>query len=212
MMLKLRWIFLPVLVLLGGCGGLVDLGPQGPAPLVFTLEPLPRQDAQSREATRVLVEQPLLSGALDSRRIAVRRGDLEIAYLAGARWEDAVPQLLRRYLAQSLDNRAELEAVGEGNLDLPVDLRLRLDLRAFHVVTTDRPGRPRIEIAWVASLLEGDTPQVLARRHFEQSRDASSDRPATIASAFNAVLDDISGEMARWMEETASRSKAGDGA
>lgn len=203
-----RLSLFPVLLLLSACGGLVDLGPQGPAPQVFTLAPLPRAADQPETATRLLVEQPVLSGALDSQRIAVRRGDLELAYLAGARWEDAAPQLLRRHLAQSLDNRPGLEAVGEGNLDLPVDLRLRLDLRAFNAVTTDRVGRLRIEIAWVATLLAGDTPQILASRYFQGSRDASSDAPATIASSFNAVLNDLAEEMARWTEETARASSA----
>lgn len=208
MIFKARWILLPLFLLLGACGGLVDLGPQGPAPQVFTLAPLPRADAQSEGAARLLVEQPILSGALESRRIAVRRGDLEIAYLAGARWEEAVPQLLQRHLVQSLDNRAGLEAVGEGSLDLPVDHRLRLDLRAFNAVTTDRPGRPRIAIAWVATLLDGETPEVVASRYFQSSRNATSDAPAAVAATFNATLNDIAGDMVEWIESEIAGPRA----
>jgi len=204
----IRLIVLISVLFVGGCSSLVDFGPKGPPPQVFTLEPLPRENTQSNQELRLLVEQPILSSALNSQRIAMRRGDLEIAYLAGARWEEPLEQLLQRHLAHSLDNRPSLAALGEGNLDLPVDYRLRLDLRAFNGVTTDIPGQPRIEIAWVATLLAGGTPDVLATRYFSLERSAGDDSPHVMAREFNTTVNQLAERMAEWIEEEIARVQA----
>lgn len=195
--------------LLAGCGGLLGgLGASGPPPELYTLEPLERDKRDSVVASRLLVEEPVLSGALSSQRIAVRPGDRRYAYLGGARWEASAARLIQRYLAHSLDNITAFEAIGDVNSNLAVAFRLRLDVRAFNAVAGPDGGAPRVEIAWVATLVRGSKPEVIARRYFEVGERAGSDRPGDLVAAFNTAGDALVTDMADWIRESVDGSQA----
>jgi len=201
--------FLPLTAfLLGACGGLVNLGDQGPPPDLYTLEPLERRNIDSVVSVRLLVEEPILSGALSSQRIAVRPDDRRYAYLAGARWEESTPRLLQRHIAHSLDNVTAFEAIGDVNIDLPVAFRLRLDIRAFNAVVEERAESPRVELAWVATLVRGSSPEVLATRYFQTTQPADSDAADALVAAFNTAADKMVSDLADWIGESTDGSQA----
>ncbi|WP_210431317.1 ABC-type transport auxiliary lipoprotein family protein [Iodidimonas gelatinilytica] len=191
---------------LSGCGGLVDLGQNGPPPSIFTLEPLPRADKDDQRAPLIFVEEPQLSGALDTTRIAVRRGANRFEYLAVARWEERTSRLLQRYVARSLDNRAGLEAVGDFNIDLPVGYRLRLDVRNFEAQTdADRADGLTVRVNWVAMIIEATSSKIIGQRNLVADRQAASDSPSDVIAAYNAATDMAVKDLAIWLGEVLGR-------
>lgn len=193
-----------LLPLLAGCGGLIDLGPDGPPATVYTLEPLERAARQEEGAPRIYVEEPQVSGALDSQRILVRRGGTSLESLAGARWETRTPRLVQRHLATSLDNLPGLEAVGEFNIDLPVDYRLRLDLRAFEARVAEDGGQTRVTVAFVAMLIDPMTSAILASRHVSTSDEVAGADNAAIVARFNRGMQGLAQELAAWILDVRS--------
>lgn len=197
-------LLVALLPLLSACGGLIDLGPDGPPATIYTLEPLPRAAAQEPGAPRIYVEEPQVSGALDSQRILVRRGGVSIETLADARWEARTSRLVQRQIATSLDNSAALEAIGEFNIDLPVDYRLRIDLRAFEAQVPEGGGPTDIEIAFVALLIDPTSSAVLASRHFSASGEVGGAGNAAIIARFNREMQALVGDLAAWIVATAA--------
>lgn len=187
----------PLFFLLMGCGGLVDLGPKGPADVIYRLEPLER-GADQPEGPLVYVEEPEVSGALDTMRIAIEDSPRSYAYLAGARWEERTPLLLQRHIARSLDNQPGLQAVGALNFDLPVALRLKLDIRDFEARRT-AGGNPEVFIAMVAVLSDATSSKMRGNRYFEQKEQASGTDAAAIVAAYNTALDRLVRELAAWL-------------
>ncbi|WP_188873708.1 ABC-type transport auxiliary lipoprotein family protein [Iodidimonas muriae] len=195
---------------LSGCGGLVDLGQDGPPPSIFTLQPLPRADKDDQRAPLIFVEEPQLSGALDTTRIAVRRGANRFEYLVAARWEERTPRLLQRYVARSLDNRAGLEAVGDFNIDLPVGYRLRLDVRNFEAQTdADRADGLTVQVNWVAMIIEATSSKIIGHRNLVADRQAASNSPSDVIVAYNAATDAAVKDLAIWLGDVLEQSHDG---
>ncbi len=185
---------------IAGCSSLVSLGPSGPAPSVFTLEPLSRQGTPEPGAPVLFVEEPQVSGALDSMRIAVKRSPVRYEYLPQARWEERTSRLIQRHVARSLDNRTALNAVGDVNIDLPLLYRLRLDVRKFEAEShNDDPLS--IEIVWVAILMDAMSSDVLDTRAFSVQDQVNGDSSDATALAFNNAMNAIVTEMAGWAEQ-----------
>lgn len=204
MMKSLFGLSLVIAVLgLSGCSSLVKLGPDGPAPAIYTLEPLSRQGAPKTDAPVLFVEEPQVSGALDSLRIAVKRSPVRYEYLPNARWEERTTRLIQRHVARSLDNRTGLNAVGDVNIDLPLLYRLRLDVRKFEATADDAGNLLSVDIAWVATLMDAMSSRVLATQPFKATdRPQSTIVPDAIAHAYNRAMNQIVGDMADWAEKT----------
>ncbi|GAK33677.1 hypothetical protein JCM17846_12900 [Iodidimonas nitroreducens] len=182
---------------LSGCGGLVNLGPSGPPLAIYGLDPLPLLSDERGGVPLIYIEEPQLSGALDTVRIAISRDNRRFEYLADARWEERTPQLLQRYLARSIDNGPALDAVGNFNIDLPVDYRLRMDLRRFDAHRTS--DGLTIEITLLASLVDALSSDLLGSRHFKASHPAASNQPDDIVAAYNAALDEMTKDLSSWI-------------
>ena len=191
------FLMLGLMAGLSGCGGLVNLGPSGPPLAIYGLEPLPLLSDERGHVPLIYIEEPQISGALDTVRIAISRDNRRFEYLPDARWEERTPQLLQRYLARSIDNGPALDAVGNFNIDLPVDYRLRMDLRRFDAhMSSDGLS---IEIALVASLVDALSSDLVGSRHFKTSHPARSSQPDDIVAAYNAALDQIATGLTSWI-------------
>lgn len=185
---------------LTGCSSLISLGPSGPVASIYTLEPLSRQGTPLSDAPVLFVEEPQVSGALDNLRIAVKRSPIRYEYLPQARWEERTPRLIQRHVARSLDNRTALNAVGDVNIDLPLLYRLRLDVRHFEVEAHDERSLS-VKVAWVATLMDAMSSNVLASHVFSAQDNVADDSPDTMVQAFNVAMNAIVTEMAHWTEQ-----------
>lgn len=198
------WCAVCAALVLAGCGNLVELGPSGPPPVVYTLEPPARAetsvDAASRPAIAVL--EPELSGALDTDGVAVRDAAHSLSYLAGGRWENRAPDLIQRYVARALDNGGALRAYRDGQSVAAPGYRLQLDVRAYEADARQNAGSaPRVRIAWLAVLTEAESGRVLDERFFEVDEPAAHDSSAAIIGAFDRGMNSLTGHLARWILE-----------
>jgi len=202
-MLRL-WGALTVAALLAGCGNLVELGPSGPPPVLYTLEPPARSEAGADRSSRprVAVIEPELSGALDTDGVAVRDAAHSLSYLAGGRWENRAPELIQRFVARALDNGNAVRAYREGRFDVSPRYRLHLDVRAFEADAPAVSGdAPRVRIAWLAVLTDAETGRMLDERFFETEERAARDTSAAIIDAFDRGMTDLTAALARWVAE-----------
>ncbi|WP_281300367.1 MULTISPECIES: ABC-type transport auxiliary lipoprotein family protein [unclassified Iodidimonas] len=196
---------LSIMMGLSGCGGLVNLGPSGPPLAIYGLDPLPHSLDERGGVPLIYIEEPQTSGALDTVRIAISRDNRRFEYLADARWEERTPQLLQRYLARSIDNGPALDAVGNFNIDLPVDYRLRIDLRRFDAHRA--ADGLIIEIALVVNLVDALSSELLGSRHFMASHPAASNQPDDIVAAYNAALDQIATSLTSWIADAVETAR-----
>lgn len=183
-----------------GCGGLVDLGPKGPPDSIFRLAPLPRAEGAG-EGPLVYIEEPDVSGALDTSRIAIEESGHSIAYLAAARWEERVPLLIQRHIARSLDNQARLSAVGSLNFDLPVVGRLKLDVRDFELQRS-MDGHSEVVLAVRAVLSSATSSDILGNLYREVRIRPDGEDMISIVAAFNRALDALARDLATFVRES----------
>ncbi len=210
-MMPRRALLLASPLLIAACGSLVDLGPGGPPPAIYTLPPVVHVDDATAAPVRLLVEEPGVAGALDSDRIAVRRSPILIEYLADARWEDRVPRLVERHLTAYLDGRKGLAAVGALEADLPVAYRLRLDLRTFEAdIPGDGGPSPRAVVAVAATLQSATSSAIVAERYFTAVEQADATDAEAIVRALGTATDRIAAALADWIETHLAAGAPGD--
>lgn len=194
--------------LLAACGGLVELGPEGPPPTLYTLQPLERNGSPDSDAVRLYVEVPQVPGALDTQRIAVRRSDRQIEYVAGARWSEGFPRLLQRHITISLDNDPALEAIGGFNIDVPVDYRLRIDVRE-HYAHVDG-AEPEVRLDWSAQIIDNAPAKVRAVARFSARQAAGGPSAQAILAAYNEATNQLVTDLVAWAARETARETAPD--
>ncbi len=199
-MMPRRALLLASPLLIAACSSLVDLGPGGPPPAIYTLPPVAHATDMTATPIRLLLEEPGVAGALDSDRIAVRRSPIRVEYLAGARWEDRVPRLIERHLTAYLDGRKGLAAVGALEADLPVAYRLRLDLRSFEADISEDGTSPRARVAMAATLQSATSSAIVAERYFTAAENADARDAEAIVRAMGTATDRIAAALADWIE------------
>ncbi|RMD90986.1 MAG: hypothetical protein D6807_00660 [Alphaproteobacteria bacterium] len=199
---------LPVL-LLAACGGLVDLGPGGPAPALYTLPAVAPATEDRTTALRVLVEAPNVAGALDSDRIAIRTSPIRIEYLAGARWEDRVPLLAARYFTDVLDARDGIAAASALDADLPVAYRLRLDLRVFETDMSPEGASGEARVVLAATLQRATSSEIVADRIFTASQETRGRSADAIVEAMGTAMETLAASLADWVAHRLATAPAG---
>lgn len=189
-----------------GCGSLVELpGTNAKAPQIFSVSPLEAVDGTDGREWSIFIEEPTVPGELRSNRIAVRRQSLEISYLAGVQWPEHTANLIRRHLLVSLDNSARFQTISESDIELPADYRLKLDVRDFHVI--ERAGGNDINMSIAVRLVRNGPVRLIGQTILTSNQQTRAIVPATIADAFDGVLDDVAGQLHRWVVKTLTRSE-----
>lgn len=180
---------------LAGCSVL----PEAEALRVFLL---PSQAVEATGAPVPQVERslrintPQASRILASERIAVIPQGNQISAYQGARWSDAAPVLLRDRLIEAFQRDGRLPSVSSEDANLPADLVLYSDLRAFQ--SEYRDGRPHAVIRLDARLVDRQTQRTLANRRFETSQASAGTDVERVVEAFGQAGDALSQEVLNW--------------
>ena len=190
------------ILLLAACGPLVEFSVSGEAPRLFQLNPA--RGLAGGKATveaMVLVEQPTISGGLSSDFIAVKSGDNEIKYLAGARWSDRASQLIARYVIESMEQSGAIGVIGVESLDLPNDFRLKLDIQDFSAFAGRAKNAPirSTEFRILATVVQSMPVEIVASRAFSNSVNTRGSDPADIVAAMNEAADSVMRDMLAWL-------------
>lgn len=195
---------IPLLLLLGACGPLVQLGDSGPRPdALLTLSAELPTAAPATPITTVLnmdnavsVALPSAPGFLQTLRIPVNVSDTEIRYVPVAQWSEQPNRLFQRLLADRLqgDGVAVVDLRSSGKLP---GRQLTGQLLAFGV---DTRGGNRVHIRYDATLAD---PNGLRQRRFEAEQPVSLVEGPGIAAALNRAANQLAGEVSEWVRTNA---------
>lgn len=202
-----RWVATGALgaaatAMLGGCG--VQLPGAGAPPRIFTLTPkstfepdMPSVDWQ------LLVDLPAAPAGLNSPRIAVRRGAIELDYVAQAAWTDTAPQMIQTLLIESFENSGRIVAVGRQTAGLRADFILRTDLREFQAeYPADGSGAggvvPSIHVRLNAKLVRMPDRAIVASNTVAYNEPAAGSDLTSMILGYDAVLGKILRRIVSW--------------
>ena len=158
----------------------------GGAPLdTYNLEAARPGHAQALRG-QVRVAEPFASLDLDSDRILVRTGSQQMAVLAGAKWPDRLPRVVRARLIQSFQNAGLAGQVGD-NPAAPANYVLDLDIRKFELDV----ARSRVEINVAAKLVSASLDVAAVEQIFTADTAVASTDPATVAAAMDGALSSV---------------------
>jgi len=167
---------------LAGCGG--GGGSSGPLDTYDLQAARPGRAHPMRAQVRVA--EPFASLDLDSDRILVHTRSQQMAVLAGAKWPDRLPLIVRARLIQSFQNAGLAGQVG-GNPAAPANYILDLDIRKFELDA----ARSRVEISVAAKLVPTSLDFAAAEEVFTAEAPVASTAPATVAAAMDGALSSV---------------------
>ena len=140
----------------------------------------------------ILVSEPIASAPLDGDRLVVRRGDGTIAYLAGARWADRLPRLVRGEFVAAIDGayREELSNPTRGG----AYRLLTVDIQRFEADVTRK-----VALVEILVRLSNASGHVRATRRFAADAKFATDNPALVAAAFRTALAQVLAGVNGWV-------------
>ena len=189
-----------LMALLSACG----LGPKAPLGVV-DLPPGPLAKASAEPmALQLEVVEPEASALFDSRRIALRDPDGQLARLAGVALPDRAPRWLQHRALDALA-AGPFAAVAAPGSGLKPDLRLILRLQRFEL---DYRGEPRGLIALHAVLVEAGSGRALASHRFEQAAPVEGRGSTAGAEALQRAAGALIASLADWAEARARAAAA----
>ena len=194
----MRSVLLFAVLLLAGCGPLVQIGGNDKAPVaLLTLRATAGAPTAARDPARTLsVVTPLVPGPLQTLRLPVITKDTELAYLTGATWAEQPAKQFARVLADTIGASgvtildARQSAVGATR-------QLAGTLVDFGVDARD-PAALAVLIRYDA-LLTGDGGRTLGVRRFDARAPVASNDPAVVGAALNGLANRVAGEVADWV-------------
>lgn len=146
-----------------------------------------------RSGVLLVVAEPTALQVLDSDRIAVRRADGGIAFVADAQWADRLPKLVQARLVQSFENAGRLKGIGRPGDRLSADQQLLVDLRGFGF-------NPAVgaEVELSAKLVGDRSGKILAARVFSVRVPVEGDGAAAVAAGLDKAFAQVTVELVGW--------------
>jgi cholesterol transport system auxiliary component len=181
--------------LLAGCSLLA-----GPPPHLYRLTPkttfppdLPHSSVQ------LLVDTPLASGGLDTRRIALSRAPVSIDYFADSDWTDPVSAIVQVALLESFESSRAITALDRDSAALRADFVLKTEIRHFEAVyagSSDSP--PEVWVSLEARVVAMPRGIIIAQALFERRERAAANDVPQIVTAFDEALGGVIKRLVVW--------------
>ena len=192
------WIAAPILALaVGVSAGCVAPG-QAEPPNLYDLSPkstfsadLPRADWQ------LVVETPVAAAALNSPRIALKRGPAKLDYYERAAWTDVAPQLVQTLILASFENTKKIISVGREDANLRSDYLLKPELREFQAEYTSGSA-PVANVHINVKLVKMPQRTIIAGANFHYKAQATGDNMNAIVEAFDDALGKVLKRLVEW--------------
>ncbi len=184
---------------LPGCAAVSSLSGAARPLDAYALTPL-GGSGDARGSRHVVVEVPTTSGAIATNRILVKPNPLQAAYLPGAAWTDAAPEMIQTLLVQSMQASGAFRLVGRSSAGLFPDNTVLTEIRAFQA----EPGPPEgpayvVRIVLTMTMLREADGALVASRSFAASAGAPSAAPLALAAAFDAAMGTVLREAVPWI-------------
>ncbi|WP_374388127.1 ABC-type transport auxiliary lipoprotein family protein [Sandaracinobacter sp.] len=189
---------LPLLLLLAGCGPLVEIGGNTPRPAaLYTLSAAPPEavpaGVQPIDLSKAItIDTPTLPGALQTVRIPVTVSDTSIQYVRDAQWAEQPNRLFQRLLADMLVHSG-VAVIDQRSSGQSAQQRLTGQLTAFGV---DARGSPQVRVRFDATL---SGPDGIRQRRFEREAPVGDVAGAPVAEALNGAANRVAADVAAWV-------------
>ena len=187
---------LALVLLAAGCGPLVQIGGNAPAPDMLLTLRAPDAPASTSVATGVplIVALPTVPGALRTLRIPVTTQATEVAYLKQANWIEQPNLLFQRLLADVVQARSGRPVLDERAAGSGAAQRLSGRLVEFGL---DVRGDRVVRVRYDALLTGGDG--TVASHRFEATAPVAAETGPDVARALNGAAIAVADEVAAWV-------------
>lgn len=190
-----------LLVLLAGCGPLVQIGGNAPAPaslltLSATTKPAAYAGPAPASAT-VGVEIPAVPLVLQTLRLPVATSAGEVTYLTGAAWAEQPNRQFQRLLADTLAGKG-VAVIDSRQARSPPARSLTGTLRDFGLDVSD-PAAPVVRVRYDAQISGNRTASTVLLRRFDATEPVADLTPVTVAAALNRAANQVAVQVADWV-------------
>jgi cholesterol transport system auxiliary component len=185
-------------LILAGCGTISIPGTKGTVNL-YNLTPKNTFNENLPYANwKLIVEEPITSGGLDSKRIALHPQPTEVKYFADARWTERAPEMIQTLLIESFTNSDRIATVGRNSASLRPDFILKGELREFQAEYFHGTAEPLVRVRLNAMLIDQFRQKVVASKNFEATVASSGTDMSSIILAFDMALGKVLRETVEW--------------
>lgn len=187
-----------VSLMLTGCGGFSLLPTE--AARIFDLSPKSTFPADLPTVnSQLVVQEPTAARALNTDRIAVRKGQFEVGYFKGVRWSDQAPRMIQIRLIESFENSHRIGSVGRRAIGLTSNFDLLIELREFQAEMPDgRTNADSVIVTINAKLVEQPSAFIVASRTFEMSEPTENKTITGVVGAFDEALGSVLKDIVTW--------------
>lgn len=181
--------------------GCISLLPDPPPPAtIYTLRAgAVEAMTGERKPVVVAVGQPAAPRSVGGVDIVWRQG-AEIAFMEGAAWDGAAPDLLQDLLIDVMDRRAGVRSVVRGGAGVRADAEVRWNVMTFEVV--ENGANLEASIATTAQLIDLRSRTVIADERFNATAPISSRSGRAAAAALERVATEAALKTADWAIQT----------
>jgi len=189
------------LLLLSGCGPLVQIGGNAPAPaslltLSATTPPATYAGPAAANAT-VGVEIPAVPLVLQTLRLPVATSAGEVTYLTGAAWAEQPNRQFQRLLVDTLAGKG-IAVVDPRQARTPPARALTGMLRDFGLDVSN-PAAPVVRVRYDAQISGSRTATTVMLRRFDAAEPVADLTPVTVAAALNRAANTVAIAVADWV-------------
>lgn len=183
-------------VALSACGSL--LGPNEAPPQIYILNPQfgPVSNAPATE-WQIAVTSPNVPDALDTKRIALQRGQI-LDYYANAAWTDQTGDLVQDMLVNAFEKSGKVKAVGPTSGGVRADLLVVTEVRDFTAHYASENGAPSVVIDIVAKLITSNHHDVVATFDARREVQTSVNSVPAVVQAFNQAAGQAVSDIVSW--------------
>ena len=169
----------------------------GPKRDVFELRaPGPAMACTRNRVAELVVETPKASGPLDTERILVRPGPLQIQYLPDADWGDSVPVMVQTLMVRKLAAYPVFSHVGRAPLGNAGDYALLSEINDFSAVIEG--GGAIITLRLAAQIVDERSARITARRDFTAQAPVTSTATPALIEGFDLAGRQLFDQVGDW--------------
>jgi ABC-type uncharacterized transport system auxiliary subunit len=188
---------------LAGCVSLLP-SPAPPAAIYTLRSGAIEAMAGAPKPVVVAVGHPEAPRSVGGADIVWRQG-ATIAFMEGAAWDGAAPDLLQALLIDVMDRRGGVRAVVRGGAGVRADAEVRWSVMSFEV--TESEGRIEAAIETAAQLIDLRTRTVIADERFNARAPISTRSGRAAAAALERVANEAALLTADWAIRTVEPSQ-----
>jgi len=181
---------------LSACGNI--LGPSEAPPQIYILNPQfgPVSNAPATD-WQIGIPSPNVPDALDTKRIALQRGQI-MDYYANAAWTDQTGDVIQDMLVNAFEKSGKVKAVGPTSGGVRADLLVTTEVRDFTAHYSSENGAPNVVVDIVAKLITSNHHDVVAMFDARREVQTSVNSVPAVVQAFNQASGQAVTDIVGW--------------